>query len=54
MNANARKILTFAGDVTINSNNADDIAELAQILIDSMASAEHQLASTERLAEQNR
>ena len=55
VNSNARKILTFDGEVTINSNNADDIAaELAQILIDSMASAERQLASTERLAEQNR
>ena len=54
VNASARKILTL-GDVTINSNNADDIAaELAQILVDSMASAERQLASTERLAEQNR
>eukprot|EP00439_Symbiodinium_sp_Y106_P057262 s2270_g8.t1 len=55
VNSNARKILTFDGEVTINSNNADDIAaELAQILIDSMASAERQLASTERLVEQNR
>ena len=55
VNANARKIRTFDGDVNINSTNADDIAsELAQILMDSVASEERQLAATERLAELNR
>ena len=53
VNANARKILTFDGDVNIDSTNADDIAsELVQILTDSVASAERQIAATERLAEQ--
>ena len=49
VNANARKILTFDSDVNIDSTNADDIAsELAQILMDSVESAERQLAATER------
>ena len=55
VNANARKIQTFDGDVNIDSTDADDIAsELAQILKDSVSSAERQLAATERFAEQNR
>ena len=55
VNRNARKILTFDGEVQINSGNADAIAaELMQILADSVLSAERQNAATERLAEQNR
>eukprot|EP00439_Symbiodinium_sp_Y106_P068370 s3183_g11.t1 len=47
VNANARKILTFDSDVLINSTDVDDIAgELAQILADSVLSAERQLAAT--------
>ena len=55
VNAGARRILTFDGEVNITSDSPDSIAdELRQILIDSMPSAQLQTSATERLAEQNR
>ncbi|CAE7781029.1 unnamed protein product [Symbiodinium sp. CCMP2592] len=55
VNRDARKILTFDGEVQINSDNADAIAaELTHIRADSVQSAERQNAGSERLAEQNR
>eukprot|EP00439_Symbiodinium_sp_Y106_P062481 s2166_g9.t1 len=55
VNAGARRILTFDGEVNITSDSPDSIAdELRQILIDSMPSAQLQNSATERLAEQNR
>ncbi|CAE6960615.1 unnamed protein product [Symbiodinium sp. CCMP2592] len=55
VNDAARRILTFDGEVRVNSTNAEGIAaELAQIIYDSRRSAEGQTRETERLAEQNR
>ena len=55
VNAGARKILTFDGEVNITSDTSDSVAdELSQILVDSVPSAQRQSTTTERLAEQNR
>ena len=55
VNAGARKILTFDGEVNITSEDSGSIAEeLSQILADSMPSAQRQTSATDRLAEQNR
>ncbi|CAE7465907.1 kptA [Symbiodinium sp. CCMP2592] len=55
VNDAARRILTFDGEVRLNSTNAEGIAaELAQIMCDSRRSAEGQTRETERLADQNR
>ncbi|CAE7496993.1 kptA [Symbiodinium sp. CCMP2592] len=55
VNQAARRILTFDGEVRVDSETVEGIiGELAQIINDSQYSAEGQTQETERLAEQNR